>query len=384
VSVLGAAVCVTVLATAASGPAPTAPAEGEPGGNVIAVIAPAGADAAVNEALSRFKGEASAVGFAVVVLPGMASPAATAAAMAAQMEVAARAASAVATVAFVVGGDSRALDVWFTDRHTGKTVLGHIAVERETGGRASGVLAVKAVDFLRARLIDFLATRPALPGPATVAPPSGPALLRSPSRSPPPSPPPPSPPPPSPSPSSSSSRADASGHPAARFGLALGVGLLHSLQGLGTTIVPVLRAAFVLGGRSALRVTLVGLGTRTTARRVMGGAASVRQDLATLDWVVTLGERWLRPRLTVGAGIFLVTGEGVAAAPYVGRGAEGVSFAAAASAGTCVALGGRWWLTAEAGAFWLVPEAQVTIAGLDGGRTGRPGLSLTAAMEALF
>jgi hypothetical protein len=80
----------------------------------------------------------------------------------------------------------------------------------------------------------------------------------------------------------------------------------------------------------------------------------------------------------------LVTGDGVAVSPYVGRGAASVSFATAASAGTCVALGGRWWLTAEAGAFWLLPEAQVKIAGLDGGRTGRPGLSLTATMEALF
>lgn len=387
-STLGAAVCLMVLATGAPVPAPTAPilpgagesmtptatptatpvpavavapADGEAPAKVIAVIAPADADAAVTEALSRFKGEASAVGFAVVVLPGAASPTVTATAMATQMEDAARAASAVATVAFVVGGDARALDVWFTDRHTGKTVLGHIAADRETGERASGVLAVKAVDFLRARLIDFLATRPRPPGPLAGAPPSGPS--------------------PSPSPSP---RAEASGHPAARFDLAMGVGLLHSLQGLGTTVLPVLRAAYVLGGWSALRVTLGGLGTRTEARRVMGGAASVHQDLATLDWVVTLGHRWLRPRLAVGAGVLLVTGNGVAASPYLGRGATRVSFATAASAGTCVALGGRWWLTAEAGAFWLLPEAQVTIAGLDGGRTGRPGLSLTAGMEALF
>jgi hypothetical protein len=353
----GAGTGTSLTPTATPAPAvAVAPADAEAHRKVIAVIAPADADAAVTEAVSRFKGEASAVGFAVVVLPGTASPTAT------QMEEAARAASAVATVSFAVGSDSRALDVWFTDRQTGKTVLGHIAAERETGGRASGVLAVKAVDFLRARLIDFLATRPAPPGPAAGAPPSAPAVLASPSPG----------------------RAEASGHPAARFGLAVGVGLLHSLQDLGTTIMPVLRAAYVLGGWSALRVTLGGLGTRTAARPVMGGAASVHQDLATLDWVVTLGQRWLRPRLAVGAGILLVTGNGVAVSPYVGRGGASVSFATAASAGTCVALGGPWWLTAEAGAFWLLPEAQVTIAGLDGGRTGRPGLSLTAAMEALF
>jgi hypothetical protein len=156
------------------------------------------------------------------------------------------------------------------------------------------------------------------------------------------------------------------------------------LQGLGTTIMPVLRAAYGLGTWSALRVTLSGLGTQTSARQVMGGEGNIRQDLATLDWVVTLGQRWLRPRLAVGAGIFLVTGNGVAAAPYVGRGDASVSFATAASVGTCVALGGRWWLTAEAGGFWLLPEARVTIAGLDGGHTGRPGLSLTTAVEALF
>lgn len=374
-SVVLAAVLAAVLAVTPAGSLPPAPrTSSSPKEAVIAVVAPAMADPAVTEALSRFRGEAAAVGFTVVVVAG--SPTTTVP-LAGQMESAARAASAVATVAFVSGADPRAIDVWFTDRHTGKTALGHLAVETAVGERASVVLAVKVVDFLRARMADALGAGSI---PATAAGQVGP---------------------PTPTTVTSGARADGTGAatatplpaaapeqpvptpPPARISVSLGVGVLRSLQGLGTQVMPVLRGAYALAGWSSVRVSLGALGTSSTVE-AMGGAATVREDFGAVEWVITPGRGHLRPRLAVGAGVHHFTGRGTAAAPYVARDGDRFTLATAVAVGGCALLGPHLALAAEAGVFLLFPEPQVGIAGLDAGGAGRPGLSLIAAMEARF
>jgi hypothetical protein len=376
VNALAATVWAVVLAVGPASPAPPASPSPSPGPAsarrppaVIAVVAPPFADPAVTEALSRFRGEAVSVGFEVTVVTGSAG-----ATPVAQMESAAHAGSAVATVAFVSGGDPRALDVWFTDRLTGKTVEGHVSVENEAGDRAPVVLAVKAVDFLRARMFDFLAARPrtkAVPDEAVTAAPavaasasSGldvatPGLVRAAA-------------PPAPI-----DRAP----PASGLTLSLGVAALRSLQGLGTMVLPLFRAGYGLGGWSSVRLSLGGFGTRSRVDAT-GGSATVAEDLAMAEWVIAPGRGWLRPTLGLGVGVHDVRATGEAAAPYTTRSTGRLLLAGALSAGVGVALGERLSLVAEAWAFVLAPEPQVRIAGLDAGRTGRPGLSLAVTVEA--
>jgi hypothetical protein len=346
VSIGAAALWGTVLTATASSPAPGPAA-------VIAVVAPPASDPAVTEALNRFRGEAASVGFEVTVVPGSAaSPPRD------QMELAAHATSAVATVAFVNGVDPHALDVWFTDRSTGQTLVGHVSVENETGDRASLVLAVKAVDFLRARMFDFLVGRPRVAADLTGEVESSPGSSAG-AGSPPPS----------------------RGNP--RFGLSLGVAALRSLHGLGTTALPVLRGAYDVTAWSSLRITLGGLGSRSRVE-VMGGSGSVGEELAMAEWTVMPVRARVRPLLTVGAGVHDVRAQGAAVAPYTARAAGQLSFAAALSVGLRVTLGRHLALGAEAGSFLLFPEPSVLVAGLDGGRTGRPGLSATVTAEARF
>jgi hypothetical protein len=383
---LAATVWAVVLAVGPASPAPPAspaspslsPSAPSPGPSsaqrppaVIAVVAPPFADPAVTEALSRFRGEAVSVGFEVTVVTGS-----TGATPLAQMESAAHAGSAVATVAFVSGGDPRALDVWFTDRLTGKTVEGHVSVENESGDRAPVVLAVKAVDFLRARMFDFLAARPrenpvpdeavgAAPTPASGADSGASSALDGATRG----------------------LARAAAPPASRaprpsgLTLSLGVAALRSLQGLGTMVLPLFRAGYGLGGWSSVRLSLGGLGTRSRVDAA-GGSATVAEDLAMAEWVIAPGRGRLRSTLCLGVGVHDVRATGEAAAPYTTRSTGRLLLAGALSAGVGVALGERLSLVAEAGAFVLAPEPQVRIAGLDAGRTGRPGLSLAVTVEA--
>ena len=288
------------------------------------------------------------VGFEVKVIAGSAT-----ATLPAQMEAAARSASAIATVAFVSGGDPRALDVWFTDRVTGKTVLGHVSVENEAGDRSSTVLAVKAVDFLRARMFDFLVIsrpRSEIAARASLASPpvSGPELATQ------------------------------------RFTLSGGVGVLRSVRGLGTMVLPLLRGAYQLAAWSSLRITLAGLGTRSRVES-SGGSATVAEDLALAEWVLTAAPgRRVRPRLVIGAGVHDVRTRGVASPPNTARDPTGLYAGTALSAGLCLIVSQHLALVGEAGAFLLFPEPQVVIARMDAGRTGRPGLSLAITMEASF
>jgi hypothetical protein len=310
-------------------------------------------DPAVTEALNRFRGEAESVGFKVIVVPG--SDAAT---PVAQMDLVAHTTSAAATIAFVNGGDPHALDVWFTDRLTGQTLVGHVSVQNESGDRASVVLAVKAVDFLRARMFDFLVARPkslADDAPLLVSTPVSPvAGVSSP-------------------PSRRSSR----------ISFSIGIDALQSLQGLGTMVLPLLRGAYDIAAWSSLRLTIGGLGTRSHVN-VMGGGAIVSEELAMAEWAVMPGKARVRPLLSVGVGVHDVRAQGTAVAPYTARTGSQVSLAVAFSAGLRAALNRRLALSAEAGSFLLFPEPQVSIAGLEGGRTGRPGLFATVTLEARF
>jgi hypothetical protein len=60
---------------------------------------------------------------------------------------------AVAAIALVRHGDDASVDVWLVDRLTGKTTLRTIVAER--GADESSVLAIRAVDLLRASLQEF-------------------------------------------------------------------------------------------------------------------------------------------------------------------------------------------------------------------------------------
>jgi hypothetical protein len=320
---------------------------------VIAVVTPPITDPAVTEALNRFRGEAASVGFKVIVVPGSA-----AATPVAQMDLVAHTTSAAATIAFVNGGDPHALDVWFTDRLTGQTLVGHVSVQDEIGDRSSVVLAVKAVDFLRARMFDFLVARPKSLTDETTHP-ASPLVSPVAGVSSPPS------------------------HRSSRFGFSIGIDALQSLQGMGTMVLPLLRGAYEIADWSSFRLTIGGLGTRSHLN-VMGGGAIVSEELAMAEWAVMPGTARVRPLLSIGAGVHDIRAQGTAVAPYTARAASQLSLAVALSAGLRAILNRRLALSAEAGSFLLLPEPQVSIAGLEGGRTGRPGLFATVMLEARF
>ncbi len=152
-------VMMAVLQAAAS--ASPDPAERKPVPPLIAVILPSAADAPMLEALSRLRGEADSVGLELrLVEAGAGEPRAQLAAVAERLApaavVALMAAGASASPEKPPAAGARAMDVWFLDPATGETSVGHLTVQEEAGERADLVLAVRVVDFIRARMFDSL------------------------------------------------------------------------------------------------------------------------------------------------------------------------------------------------------------------------------------
>ncbi len=114
----------------------------------IVLLRPKTADAALLQAFGRLKGELRVHDFEVIVVDAdqdAPSPR--------DLADAAERVRAVATVSFLRSQGLASADVWISDRVTGKTSMRTIATSQRA--EASAVLAVRAVDLLRASLREF-------------------------------------------------------------------------------------------------------------------------------------------------------------------------------------------------------------------------------------
>jgi len=301
-------------------------AAADSGPAVIAVAIPAGQNSAMQEALNRLRGEALSVGFEVRFIP-----ADTPDAPAAQLETLAPGPRTAAVVVFAKSADAagaesgfRQLDVWFLDRSSGKTSVAHLRVPDEDVDRADVVIAVRAVDFIRARMFDTLANRLATAKP------------------------PPSPPP--------SARAPAIRD---RTFLAGGLAVLATTSGFSPSLLPYLEGGYQL--RSWVRVTAsaFGFGTRPQLQAQEG---IVRIDRRFIGLGVTFTRwQWQRflPHAEIGGGAHQMVAEGIANAGFQGQRISAWSLGGRASVGVMASLSRHFFLDLTAGTLWLTPEPRL-------------------------
>src|SRR5580704_3833921 len=182
--VAGAGALLAALALAA-------PARAESARRVVLVV-PEAPGAVATEALARVRGELGAARFEVEtdVVANNVDRRAT-------VERALRKADARAAFGIFFG--SGVAEIWVTDSVSGRTVVQTLPLSVAAPERRATVLAVKAVDLLKATLAEVWVATPIAPPPAPIGPPPVPVA---PPRTPPvpaaspPVPPPPTPPPP--------------------------------------------------------------------------------------------------------------------------------------------------------------------------------------------
>jgi hypothetical protein len=311
----------------------------------VALVRSSSGDHVLREARTRLRAELLDAGFEVVEVdraPG--DPRS-------EVEDAAPATSGFATVAMSRAGDGAFADIWISDHVTGKTVVRRLEVGADPD--APAVLAIRALELLRASLLEVAAqgppSQPPISAPGDVMKWIEPALPRA---------------PPSP----------------LLRGTALGLGALalHGLRGIGLAVGPVLDVSYGVGpwfARATIAGPLFGPELRTAS-----GSATIRQELAALAAGWASDPKPLGVYAWVGAGAFDLHTDGSAVAPDRGTSGSVVSFLGTAGIGGLARVGPRIALTADLEAMVLDPRPIVVIAGRDAGSAGGPSVGASFGM----
>jgi hypothetical protein len=306
----------------------------------VLLVSPPGAVPEVSVALVRVQGELIADGFEVDTVE--AAPGTTAEAAINQAEN-----GSSTTVGLFLSPDGANAELWVVDHLTNKTVVRRVATGSESTKLLPEVLAVKAVELLRASLLELVVERNTAEASA--------AARASAQRA-----------------SEWAARPIAERKP--RWALETGAAVIWSPAQVDPAFVSVARGRRTLTDRLQLRVSFAGLGTRPQITGT-GGSAAVSEWCALAEGIFQpLPRALLKPVFTLGAGTFHTSVSGQASAPYRGLHQAEWSFAADAGAGLVLHLASRLELSAEGHALLTVPEPIVRFVNDDAAHIGHPGV----------
>jgi hypothetical protein len=301
-------------------------------------------DPLLNEASTRLRAELAGAGFDVVEIeraPG---------ASRIEVEGTGDRSGSIATIAIDRAGAGAMADVWISDRVSGKTVVRRLRVGG--GPRAATVLAIRALELLRASLLEVVLRQPAEEKQPAKAPTDVVKWVE----------------PTLPEP------AVEEGELFDGVSLGAGVQALHGLDGIGLAIGPTLRAFHGIASHGFGRLVLAGPLGNTTLSEPEGSAA-VRQEFLSLDLGWATPAAPLGALAWIGAGGYHLHTTGTAVPPYNSTSDDVLALLLTAGVGGVARLSRGLAVTAEAGAAGIFPRPIVVIAGRDAGSTGAPSLS---------
>ena len=329
------AVLMSGGALARAAPAPQPPPK-------VILVSPPAPPAAVGEALVRLRGELVAAGFDAQVVEQ-----ALGVDVRGSLEKLSPASDGAATalVAVVASAEPGSAELWVIDRVTGKTVVRRVNAGATDPPRMAEVLAVRAVELLRASFLELAIGAP----PANNAPPPAPVVERF--------------------ATAMLEEADWT------WAVEAGGGTAYAVDGPWNVILSVARLERALGRRFCARVSFAGLGT--SAR------VNTPEGYAGLSQTILLGEviaRFRRghrfePLLSLGAGALRLAADSHEATPFVA--VSGARWAAAGDVGLGLRIPlrrHRFELSVEAHALFADPYPTVLFLGNEVAHAGRPSL----------
>jgi hypothetical protein len=337
---------ILALLHGVAGPSLAAPAPS----TVIAVILPAAPNASMLEALYRLRGEADSVGLELRLVGAAADVEPQA-----QLDSVARGLAPAAVVALVgksgpaVGATISSIDVWCLDRATGKTQVGHLTAEEGAGDRADLLLAVRVVDFIRARMFDSLVRNLAE------------ARAKQPKQ-----------------------RQAVTHELVGRWRVAAGIGSTGSFSGFAPAWLPALEFSFAVRRWLHLTLGAEGLGSRPS-RGTGTGSATMDQKLVKVSAVFVARTWWrLYPYVEAGAAAYFLSVHGEGYNGNVGYEPSSWSPGLLGSAGIGAILFRHLVLQLGGGAMLLWREPEIFITDTEVARTGRPAWLGSAMLGVTF
>jgi hypothetical protein len=343
--------CTAVIASALVTFASMAPALAAPETRSrVTVVRTASSDPLIREANTRLRAELTEAGFEVLEVDRPQGAARD------EVESASEETRSFATVAIERAGPGATADIWINDLVTGKTVVRRLSVGSESN--AAAVLAIRALELLRASLLEVAVPAESTPAAEPrAAPPADVMTWVEPAR--------PRPP----------RAAHALGGPA----LSAGVLGLHSFQGIGPALGPVLRGSLGIGPHAFGRLTLASAFAAPTIV-AEGGEADVAQHFGSFELGWVLGTEPAAAYGFAGLGAYYLRTSGRAEAPLRASSDGVVSALATAGVGGIVRLRGGVALSADVALLGLVPQPVVMIAGQEVGKAGAPSLTMSVAL----
>jgi hypothetical protein len=323
----------------------------------VALVRPAQPDPLIAEVTSRMNAELAASGFDVVIVPSSAEGDLRTA-----VELARTEPGVVATFAVVGLGKQAAVDVWLFDRITGKTIVKRLDPGSVPPGRGPAVLAIRAVELLRASLLE------------TLVPPADPAAAA-----------------PGPMPADVSHFVETRSTEArpdrpwpAVWSFEAGVGGWDGFGGFGPSASLVLRLAYAVRRDTFLRAT-VGGPTLGSEIHTAAGSATTRQEFGLLELCYVFPVSPSAALLaSAGGGVYHLQVQG-SALPPIGAGSPQLwSATFDAGAGGALRIADRSALLLDVHALVTQKQASVTFADGETKRSGRPIAIVTLGLWAGF
>ena len=254
------------------------------------------------------------------------------------------ASAVVDTVDFDAG---LAVDVWVVKANPLRFEVTRAAVDRDTP-KASEVLALRAVEALRASLLLIDRTARKQQAPAKTPANAPPANVET----------------------------GLSEH-RGRLGLDAGAAALVSLDGVSPAIMPMARVSWAVRPSVLAQVSLAGAGTRP-ATTMAGGTVRVARHYSIIGACYRLRERErLWPFFALAVGGMHTSAQGQGDADTQGRTVGGWSFLVEGSLGTGLQVYGRTYATLAAHVQWAAPYVVIHSTDAVGATTGHPTLALT-------
>jgi hypothetical protein len=322
-------------------------------GRRVVVIRPPATDDIRTEALARVQGELTAAGFDVVPMVEKEGVDILSAVEAATKELQPLAVFAIFAPPLATADDPTA-QILFSDRAKGRVLIERMPLDRQHPDHEAKVLAVRAVELLKANLVELRAPQPEKP------PPPAPVVKPEPAEPPP-------------------ARAPLTG-----VGIELGLGVIEQFHQLGASTMPLLKLSVEsqlgIGGR----ISVGGLGSSATAGATFG-LARVQQQLGVIDLLYAFPHQrsfqWL---VSGGAGAMHVRVEGDGFFPYQGKTTETWSALAKAGCGVAATLGPKVSFVTEIEGLVAFSPTRVMVGSTEVGKMGAPALLYSVGLAGVF
>jgi hypothetical protein len=319
----------------------------------VLLVRPGNSPEVMVETLVRLKGELTSAGFDTEIVDGAAAGNVPGDSRADLEQLAARR-GADAVVAIVGDLSPDSVEVWVIDKVTGKSVVRRVPFE-PTAPRASGTLAIRAIELLRSSFLEIdLAAHDRPNAPGAAAPPAVVRFVET---------------------------ERLARHPE-RFGVEVGGVGVMSMDGVGPAVLPFARFTWGLHPRFAAQAELAGLGTRPTVE-TLAGSAQIAQAFALIGGSLRFrsGER-VRPFAVLSAGVLRTSVDGRADPPNQGRSVGQWSFLADAGGGAQVRMPDRFYLAVALHAQLAEPYLAVRFVDSVVATSARPNLLASLAIGA--